>query len=73
MGKALLKMEFYRSRIKPFEMKYQITFPEFQQRIQTASEEKFTEWDDFIEWEAYQIAFVKWQERYQELETWFKK
>lgn len=73
MGKALLKMEFYRSRMKPFELKYHISFPEFQQRVQTAKEENFAEWDDLIEWEAYQAAFAKWEERYEELEKWFKK
>ena len=73
MGKALLKMEFYRSRMRSFQTKYHITFSEFQQRVQTAAEENFVEWDDLIEWEAYQTAFSQWEERYQELEKWFKK
>ena len=72
-GKALLKMEFYRSRMKPFQAKYDTTFSEFQQRVQTAAEENFAEWDDLIEWEAYQTAFTQWEERYQELEKWFRK
>ncbi len=73
MGKALLKMEFYRGRMQPFQTKYHTTFAEFQQRLNTATEENFAEWDDLIEWETYQTAFAKWEERYQELEKWFRK
>lgn len=73
MGKALLKMEFFRSKMKPFETRYQLSFPEFQKRIEAASKENFAEWDDFIEWEANYSAYVKWEERYLELKQWFKK
>lgn len=73
MGKALLKMEFYRSRMKPFEVKYQIAFTDFQKQVQNATVENFKAWDDLIEWEAYHAAFAQWKERYQELEKWFKK
>ncbi len=73
LGKALLKMEFYRSKMKPFETRYQLSFREFQRRIESASKENFAEWDDFIEWEANYTAFAKWEERYLELKQWFKK
>ncbi len=73
MGKALLKMEFFRSKMKPFEIKYKLTFPDFQKRIEASSKENFEEWDDFIEWEANYTAFAKWEERYLELKQWFKK
>jgi hypothetical protein len=73
LGKALLKMEFYRSKMKPFETKYQLSFPEFQKRVESASKENFGEWDDLIEWEANYTAFLKWEERYKELEQWFEK
>lgn len=73
MGKALLKMELYRSKMKPFEIRYQLSFPEFRKRIESTSKENFSEWDDFIEWDANYSAFVKWEERYGELKQWFTK
>ena len=66
-GKALLKMEFYRSKATPFERKYGLSFSEFQKKVHAASEESFEEWDDLMEWEAYYTASIEWEGRYQEL------
>lgn len=66
-GKALLKMEFYRSKIMPFERKYGLSFTEFREKVHLASEENFEEWDDLMEWEAYHTAFREWESHYQEL------
>jgi len=52
-ARALLKMEFYRSKMKPFEAKYATTFPRFQRRVEKSRKEDLTAWDDLIEWEAY--------------------
>jgi hypothetical protein len=37
---ALLKLEFYRSKMKPFEAKYATTFPRFQRRVEKATQEE---------------------------------
>ena len=52
-ARALLKMEFYRSKMKPFEAKYATTFFRFQRRVEKSLKEDFAAWDDLIEWEAY--------------------
>lgn len=65
--KALLKMEYYRSRMQPFERKYGLPFPEFKKQVEASSEEEFESWDDLIEWEAYYRAHEQWVQRYGEL------
>jgi hypothetical protein len=67
---ALLKLEFYRSKIKPFEAKYAATFPRFQRRVEKGTQEDFTAWDDLIEWGAYYRAYQGWKKCYTELQQW---
>jgi hypothetical protein len=64
---ALLKMEFYRSRMKPFEVKYATTLPRFRRRVEKSAEEDFAAWDDLMEWEAYYQAYQEWKKRHSEL------
>jgi hypothetical protein len=52
-AQALLKLEFYRSKMKLFEAKYATTFPRFRKRVEKGTTEDFTAWDDLIEWESY--------------------
>ena len=33
MGEALMKSEYYRSLMKPFERKYSISFPDFRKKL----------------------------------------
>ena len=70
---ALLKMEFYRSRMKTYEAKYTTTFPRFQRRVTKSPKEDFTAWDDLIEWEAYYRAYQEWKKRHTELRQWSDK
>jgi hypothetical protein len=67
---ALLKLEFYRSKMKPFEAKYATTFPRFRRRVEKATQEDFAAWDDLIEWEAYYRSHQEWKKRYAELRQW---
>src|SRR5438874_12204503 len=67
---ALLKLEFYRSKMKPFEAKYTTTFLQFQQRVEKGAEEAFAAWDDLIEWEACYRSCQEWKKRYAELRQW---
>ena len=66
--KAQLKMEFYRSKMLPFEQKYQSSFEEFQKNLKKESKEDFEKWDDLIEWEAIFKAFKEWENRYKEFD-----
>ena len=67
---ALLKLEFYRSKMKPFETRYAATFPRFQRRVEKTPKEDFAAWDDLIEWEAYYRGYQEWKKRYAELRQW---
>ena len=69
-NRALLKLEFYRSKMKPFEAKYATTFPRFQRRVEKAAQEDCAAWDDLIEWEAYYRSYQEWKRRYAELQQW---
>ncbi|HDQ00469.1 MAG TPA: hypothetical protein ENN22_14985 [bacterium] len=66
--KAQLKMEFYRSKMLPFERRYNISLEEFKKRFNSKAEEKFEEWDDFIEWEASFNSYNEWKQRFEEIE-----
>ena len=69
-ARALLKMELYRSKMKPFEAKYGTTFPRFQRQLSKRSHEDFTVWDDLMEWEACYRAYREWKQRHAELRQW---
>jgi hypothetical protein len=67
LEKALLKTEYYRSKINPFERKYSLGFYEFKKKVESSPSENFEEWDDLIEWEAYTKAYEEWKKKYDEL------
>jgi hypothetical protein len=69
-ARALLKMEFYRSKMKLFEAKYATTFPHFKRKVEKSAKEDFTAWDDLIEWEAYHRSYQEWKKRHTELQKW---
>ena|SRR5262245_52578066 len=69
-ARALLKMEFYRSKMKLFEARYATTFPRFQRRVEKSPKEDFTAWDDLIEWETYYRGYQEWKKRHTELRQW---
>ncbi len=72
-ARTLLKMEFYRSKLKLFEAKYATTFARFQRRVERASQEDPAVWDDLIEWEAYQRGYQEWKRCHAELRQWSRK
>jgi len=65
--KAQLKMEYYRSKMLPFEKKYGVSFDEFKNRFNANNKENFDEWDDFIEWEASHTLYIQWKQRFEEI------
>ena len=72
-ARTLLKMEFYRSKMKLFEAKYATTFARFQRRVERASLEDPAAWDDLIEWEAHHRGYQEWKRRHAELRQWSRK
>ena len=70
---TLLKMEFYRSKMKPFEAKHATTFSRFQRQVIKRPKEDFAAWDDLMEWEACYRAYQEWKKRHAELGQWSGK
>lgn len=36
---------------------------DFRKRVQESDQEVFSEWDDLIVWEGYQLAYEEWAKR----------
>ena len=70
LDRALSRLEYYRSRLRHFEVKYGKSLEEFRCEIES-SKEDFERWDDFILWEGYQRAFEEWKQKYEELRSAF--
>ena len=69
MSETLIKAEYYRSLMKPFERKYSTSFSDFKKQIEASKQEDFQAWDDSIEWEAYFRAHEEWTKKYEELKN----
>jgi hypothetical protein len=66
-NETLLNMEYYRSRMLPYEVKYKMKFPKFEKKVLSKKKEKFKEWDDLIIWEGLYKAYREWEQKYKEL------
>ncbi len=73
LSHATTKYEYYASRERVFSAKYGCDFKSFKQRVESAKEESFTEWDDLIAWEALDAASREWKSRYEELRACLKR
>lgn len=69
LDKALSKAEYYRSRCKEFEERYGLDFTSFKKKVKQAEEEVFTDWDDMITWEGYNLGYKDWKKKYEELKA----
>ena len=69
MSETLMKAEYYRSLMKPFERKYSTSFKDFLKQVKSSEQEDFQAWDDLIEWEAYFRAHEEWTKKYEELKN----
>jgi hypothetical protein len=69
LDKAFNKSEYYLTCCKEMEQKYGKPFADFQGQVEESKEEVFDEWDDLIEWEAYELAYKDWQGKYEELKN----
>lgn len=67
LDKALSKAEYYWSRCKEFEEKYDMDFSSFKKKIEETKNEIFTEWDDLVVWEGYELGHKEWEKKYEEL------
>jgi hypothetical protein len=67
LDKALSKAEYYQSKCKEFEQKYNMDFTSFKKKVEGAEKEVFTEWDDLLVWEGYELGYKEWKRKYEEL------
>ncbi|MFQ5901616.1 MAG: hypothetical protein ACE5IH_08680 [Thermodesulfobacteriota bacterium] len=69
LDKALNKAEYYHSRCKEMEERYGMKFASFKKKVDEATKEKFSDWDDFILWEGYVLGYEEWNKKYEELKN----
>ena len=64
--KIISQLTPVREKLKFFEKKYGCSFKDFERRIKE-KEEKFEEWDDYIEWKAYVESLKDLEKRLREI------
>lgn len=69
--RAFTKAEYYHSRCKEMEEKHGEDFKSFKKKVET-SKEDFSEWDDLLVWEGYELEFREWEKKYRELKNCMK-
>jgi ribosome-associated translation inhibitor RaiA len=69
LDKTFNKIEYYLSRCQEMEQKYGMPFRDFKNKVEKSKKEVFEEWDDLMEWEAYELAYKEWENKYQELKN----
>jgi ribosomal protein S15P/S13E len=67
--KALTMTEHYHSRCKEFEEKYGIDFGTFKKKVEATPEEVFSEWDDMLVWEGFELAYNEWKKKVEVLKS----
>lgn len=72
LDKALGRLEYYQSRCNEFKEKYGMDFISFKKKGEKSSKEAFSEWDDLIAWEGYEIGYKEWKKKYEELKSCMK-
>jgi hypothetical protein len=65
--KALGKLEYYKSKREMFENKYKKDFAAFKSVSEKSNTENFSEFDDMIMWEGFDLAYREWEHKYSEL------
>lgn len=67
LDKALGKREYYRTKCRTMAEKHHTNFGDYKRSVEESQEEHFTEWDDLILWEGYELAHQEWSLKFEEL------
>ena len=67
LDKALNKSEYYLSKCKELEQKYETDFDSFKKGIEESERESFSGWDDLLLWEGYQLSFKEWKKKHEDI------
>ncbi|MDH7579009.1 MAG: hypothetical protein QHH75_14620 [Bacillota bacterium] len=65
--KIISEMVLVKEHIKLFEQKYGCAFQDFEKKVKQEAED-FGQWDDYIEWKAYQKSFEGLKKKIGEIE-----
>ena len=71
LDKAQGKKDFYKTKIKMLEAKYETNFASLKKKTEKG-EERFQEWDDLLLWEGFLIAYREWNRKYKDLKLCMK-
>ena len=69
LDKALSKAEFYHSRCNEYKEKHGMDFNVFKRKVEKSKKEIFTDWDDLMAWEGYELGYQEWKKKYEELKS----
>jgi hypothetical protein len=62
--KVVAETTLTKEKLELFEKKHQCTFKEFEKKVRGGEiQENFQEWDDYIEWKAYEESLRNLQQR----------
>ena len=67
--KLISELSLVKVKLDLFKKLYNCTFEEFEKNIQDSTEERFEEWDDYIEWKAYREKKNDIEKKMDELEN----
>ena len=72
INKALAKVEYYNSKILEMAGKYGINYNGLKKKLKKSQKENFTEWDDLLLWEGYNLAHKEWKKKFEDLKNCMK-
>jgi hypothetical protein len=57
---SMYEKHIIEEKIRLYEKKYSTTFEKFEEKVNESNTEKFEEWDDYIEWKAYNQKYFEY-------------
>ena len=61
--KIFTELTLIREKLRLFQKKYNCNFTDFEKKVTTAEEENFEEWDDYMEWKAFNNKYTRLEEK----------
>lgn len=66
---VIYELHLVEDKISFFRKRYGTDFISFEKRIHNTSEENFEEWDDYMEWKAYENSYHQLKKEKEDLEN----
>ena len=58
-----------KDKIELYSKKYESSFEQFEKKVNTSEKENFEEWDDYMEWNAFQKSYLDLLQKKSDLEN----